>query len=99
MRYNDRVTLLIKANGEPRYNPTLGKRVGGEVKKDVVPCNISEQGIELSNLLDEKLDLDRRIVRLRHSVKKVDRVLIKDKAYRVVTSRNKALYVEEIVND
>ncbi|WP_270990110.1 hypothetical protein [Streptococcus agalactiae] len=99
MRYNDRVTLLIKANGEPRYDPTLGKRVGGEVKKDVVPCNISEQGIELSNMLAEKLDLDRRVVRLRHDVKNISKVFISDKAYRVVTKRNRALYVEELPND
>ncbi|MCD0093154.1 hypothetical protein ACFKJ4_06520 [Streptococcus agalactiae] len=99
MRDNDRVTLLIKVDGEPHYDPALGRRVGGEVIKKIVSCNISEQGIELSNMLAEKLDLDRRVVRLRHDVKNISKVFISDKAYRVVTKRNRALYVEELSND
>lgn len=98
MRDNDRVILMVKTNGVAHYDPVLGKKVGGETTEKIVSCNISEQGIQLTNALEEKMELDTRIVRLREDVPNVDKVFIKDKPYRVVTRRNKALYVEEIPN-
>lgn len=98
MRYADRVTLLVKSETEPYYDPDLGRMVGDEPTELVLPCHISEQGFELKTQLDEKLELDARIVRLRQDVPAVDKVLIEGKPYRVVVKRHKALYVEEIAN-
>lgn len=98
MRYADRVILLVKSDTEPRYDPDLGKMVGEEPKELILPCHISEQGFELKTQLDEKLELDARIVRLREDVPRVEKVLINNKPYRVVVKRHKALYVEEITN-
>lgn len=96
MRYDKRVTVLIKSSVEPYYDPDLGQMVGDSPKELILPCHVSEQGLELREQLNEKLELDAYIIRLRQEVAHVDKVILNGKHYRVVTKRAKTLYVEEV---
>ena len=40
MRFDKRVTLILKSKEKPYYDPELGKMVGGGTTKKVVPANV-----------------------------------------------------------
>ena len=67
MRESERVELVFQA-GKPKYDPELGRMSNAEPTKKVLPCFISELGLELKVKLLEKVDVDAKILRFNHVV-------------------------------
>lgn len=99
MRYADRAILIISTNeAESVYDPELGRLIDSEIKQKELPCCISHQSLELGTKLNENLTVNTLIVRFRHKIPKVDKLMVKNRLYKVITRRHNTLYVEEVVN-
>ncbi len=51
MRFDKRVTLILKSKEKPYYDTELGKMVGGSTTEKVVPANIGPISAKLQSLL------------------------------------------------
>lgn len=101
MRHDKRVTLVSES--KKRYDPDLGKMVGGERTEKVVPCHISPVRSELINQLGDKLADVTSVVKIGQYRGKVDRLIIDGRPFYIVKSANhglhgQAFYVAEVQN-
>lgn len=104
MRYNQRVTLVLRGEGEERYDYNLGRIVGPDPVTKVVACHISNQGLQTQTTFTDKLALDAKIVRLKQVHDNIEYVLINDRKYAISMSRiindfEMALYVNEVLEN
>ena len=67
MRESERVELVFQA-GKPKYDPELGRMSNAEPTKKVLPCFISELGLELKVKLLDKVDVDAKVLRFNHVI-------------------------------
>lgn len=102
MRESERVELVFQ-DGKPKYDPELGRMSNAEPTKKVLPCFISELGLELKvNLLD-KVDVDAKVLRFNHVVNgPISSIVVADKRYKVISRKNPerrstVLYVAEVI--
>ncbi|EFM30291.1 hypothetical protein [Streptococcus gallolyticus] len=105
MREVQRATLILES-GKPRYNPETGRMEGKEPQEIVVPCFVSDMGIELKNqLLDNKSNVDAKIMRANVPITQpIASVNIGGKKYYVINRkgffyRRSAIYLSEVNND
>nr|DAQ59146.1 MAG TPA: head closure knob [Caudoviricetes sp.] len=100
MRESERVELVFQAE-KPKYDPELGRMTNAEPKKKVLPCFISELGLELKVKLLDKVDVDAKVLRFNHVITgPISSVIISGKRYKVVSRktperRSTVLYVAE----
>ena len=104
MRYNQRVTLVLKGNGEERYDYDLGLMVGPKPVTKVVACHISNQGLQIQTTFTDKLALDAKIIRLKQVYDNIDHVLINGRKYAISMKRHvndfeMVLYVNEVLEN
>lgn len=99
MRYDKRVTLLVKS--EKHYDPKLGKFVaGGQVEK-TVPCHVSPVRSELVSQLGDALKDVSLVVRIRQYVGKVDSLVLDGRSFSIVKTAQHGrmglvFYVKEV---
>ena len=101
MRECHRARFITKKNA--RYDVELGMMIDEGVEEVVLPCFISDMGMELKNQLFNKVNVDGKIIRLNKPyLKSFDYVNINDKMY-VETLMNKGfmnrrniIYVGEV---
>ena len=67
MRESERVELVFQAE-KSKYDPELGRMSNAEPIKKVLPCFISELGLELKVKLLEKVDVDAKVLRFNHVI-------------------------------
>ncbi|WP_270743527.1 hypothetical protein [Streptococcus infantarius] len=97
MRFDKRVTLILKSKEKPYYDAELGKMVGGDTTKKVVPANISPISIATQSLLGDKLKEATTIVRVRNCKDKVDSLSIDGQSFSIVSNSNSnVFYVSEV---
>ena len=102
MRESERVELVFQA-GKPKYDPELGQMSNSEPTKKVLPCFISELGLELKVKLLDKIDVDAKILRFNHVINgPISSVVIAGKRYKVISRktperRSTVLYVTEVM--
>lgn len=102
MRESERVELVFQA-GKPKYDPELGRMSNAEPTKKVLPCFISELGLELKIKLLDKVDVDAKILRFNHVINgSISSVVIAGKRYKVISQktperRSTVLYVTEVM--
>ena len=102
MRESERVELVFQAE-KPKYDPELGRMTNAEPKKKVLPCFISELGLELKVKLLDKVDVDAKILRFNHVVTgPISSVIISGKRYKVISQKiperhSTVLYVAEVM--
>ena len=102
MRESERVELVFQA-GKPKYDPELGRMSNAEPTKKVLPCFISELGLELKVKLLDKVDVDAKILRFNHVINgPISSVVIAAKQYKVLSRktpdrRATVLYVAEVM--
>lgn len=104
MRYNQRVTLVINDKRDEHYDYDLGRMVGSEPIKKVVPCHISNQGLQTQTAFTDKLALDAKIIRFKGIYNNIDYVLLQEKKYliamtRVINDFEMAIYVNEALEN
>lgn len=88
MRYADLVTLKFKDDKTKRYDPELGKMVGGAVETKEVHCNVTGASLELKSKLGDLLNATSIVVRFRHPIDKpVDTLVYGSDIYKPVTVR------------
>lgn len=102
MRESERVELVFQA-GKPEYDPELGRMSNAEPTKKVLPCFISELGLELKVKLLDKVDVDAKILHFNHVINgPISSVVIAGKRYKVISRktperRSTVLYVTEVI--
>lgn len=102
MRESERVELVFQA-GKPKYDPELGRMTNAEPTKKVLPCFISELGLELKVKLLDKVDADAKVLRFNHVINgPISSIVIANKRYKVISQKNPerrstALYVTEVI--
>lgn len=102
MRESERVELVFQA-GKPKYDPELGRMSNAEPTKKVLPCFISELGLELKVKLLDKVDVDAKVLRFNHVVNgPISSIVIAGKRYKVISRKNPerrstVLYVAEVM--
>ena len=102
MRESERVELVFQAE-KPKYDPELGRMSNSEPTKKVLPCFISELGLELKVKLLDKVDVDAKVLRFNHVINgPVSSVIIANKRYKVISRKNPelrstVLYVAEVM--
>ena len=102
MRESERVELVFQA-GKPKYDPELGRMSNTEPIKKVLPCFISELGLELKVKLLDKVDVDAKLLRFNHVITgSISSVIISGKRYKVISrktpeQRSTVLYVAEVM--
>lgn len=101
MRFDKRCTLVFKQ--KRKYDPELGKMVGGSTTEKVVPANIGPISAKLINLLGDKLNEATTVVRVRNCKEKVDSLVIDGQPYYIVDNPKHingmtAFYVSEVKN-
>ena len=102
MRESERVELVFQAE-KPKYDPELGRISNAEPTKKVLPCFISELGLELKVKLLDKVDVDAKILRFNHVLtESISSVIISGKRYKVISRktperRSTVLYVAEVM--
>lgn len=107
MRESERVELVFQA-GKPKYDPELGQMSNAEPTKaeptkKVLPCFISELGLELKVKLLDKVDVDAKILRFNHVINgPISSAIIAGKRYKVISRktperRSTVLYVAEVM--
>lgn len=102
MRENNRVTIIFKG-ADKRYDARLGKMVEGQAKQLVLPCHLSDMGIELKNQLLGKANVDAKVLRFNRPIGgAIERVLIDDRPFVIVNrkgfyNRQAVLYVSEVL--
>lgn len=100
MRESERVEIVFQA-GKPKYDPELGQMSNVEPTKKVLPCFISELGLELKVKLLDKVDVDAKVLRFNHVINgSISSVVIAGKCYKVISQKNPerrstVLYVAE----
>lgn len=95
MRTNDRVTLVKR--GKSEYDPILGEEVEQGAERIIVPCRVTDLGIERSVELFGDYTERRMIVRFdRVPMVEFDYLEYQNEEYKLLseTIRGKALYVE-----
>lgn len=102
MREANRATLVLKGS-KPAYNPETGKVDNGSAQEVVVPCFVSEMGLELKNqLLNNKLNVDAWIMRVNKPIAGfVESVKLHEKKYYIINrktfyKRREAIYLSEV---
>ena len=102
MREANRATLVLKGS-KPAYNPGTGKVDNGTAQEVVVPCFVSEMGLELKNqLLNNKLNVDAWIMRVNKPIaSSVESVKLHEKKYYIINrktfyKRREAIYLSEV---
>lgn len=103
MRYDKRVTLVLKGTEKTRYDPDLGKMAGTGATEKVVPANIGPISARLQNLLGDKLKEATTVVRVRHCKEQVDSLWIDGRPFSIVDYPKHAngmtiFYVSEVKN-
>ncbi|MTS09262.1 hypothetical protein GMC95_06900 [Streptococcus parasanguinis] len=101
MRESERVELVFQSE-KPKYDPELGRMSNAEPTKKVLPCFISELGLELKVKLLDKVDVDAKVLRFNHVINgPISSIVIADKRYKVVSRKNPerstVLYVAEVM--
>lgn len=101
MRFDKRVTLILKSKEKPYYDTESGKMVGGGTTKKAVPANIGPISAKLQSLLGDKLKEATAVVRVRSCKDKVDSLLIDGQLFSIVdnpkhASRLTVFYVSEV---
>lgn len=102
MRESERVELVFQAE-KPKYDPELGRMSNAEPTKKVLPCFISELGLELKVKLLDKVDVDAKILRFNHVINgPISSAIIAGKRYKVISRktperRSTVLYVAEVM--
>lgn len=102
MRESERVELVFQA-GKPKYDPELGQMSNAEPTKKVLPCFISELGLELKVKLLDKVDVDAKVLRFNHVINgPISSIVIAGKRYKVISQKNPerrstVLYVVEVM--
>lgn len=103
MRESERVELVFQAE-KPKYDPELGRMSNAEPKKKVLPCFISELGLELKIKLLDKVDVDAKVLRFNNVITgSISSVIISGKRYKVISRkaperRSTVLYVAEVMS-
>lgn len=102
MREANRATLVLKGS-KPAYNPETGKVDNGTAQEVVVPCFVSEMGLELKNqLLNNKLNVDAWIMRVNKPIAGfVESVKLHEKKYYIINRKTfykqrEAIYLSEV---
>jgi hypothetical protein len=102
MRESERVELVFQTE-KPKYNPELGRMSNAEPTKKVLPCFISELGLELKVKLLDKVDVDAKVLRFNNVITgSISSVIISGKRYKVISRktperRSTVLYVAEVM--
>lgn len=102
MRESERVELVFQS-GKPKYDPELGRMSNAEPTKKVLPCFVSELGLELKVKLLDKVDVDAKVLRFNHVITgSISSVIISGKRYKVISRktperRSTVLYVAEVM--
>lgn len=102
MRESERVELVFQTE-KPKYDPELGRMTNAEPTKKVLPCFISELGLELKVKLLDKVDVDAKVLRFNHVITgSISSVIISGKRYKVISRktperRSTVLYVAEVM--
>lgn len=102
MRESERVELVFQAE-KPKYDPELGRMTNAEPTKKVLPCFISELGLELKVKLLDKVDVDAKVLRFNHVITgSISSVIISGKRYKVISRKTPErrftiLYVAEVM--
>lgn len=101
MRFDKRVTLILKSKEKSYYDPESGKMVGGGTTKKAVPANIGPISAKLQSLLGDKLKEATTVVRVRNCKDKVDSLLIDGQLFSIVdnpkhANRLTVFYVSEV---
>lgn len=104
MRYTDTVILKYQNDKTPkRYDPTLGRMVGGEEWRKEVKCNVTGASLELQAKLGGVLNATSLVVRFRSPVTvSVTSVEYQGSKYTPVTARGylagrSVLYINKAV--
>ena len=103
MRESERVELVFQTE-KPKYDPELGRMSNAEPTKKVLPCFISELGLELKVKLLDKVDVDAKVLRFNHVITgSISSVIISGKRYKVISrktpeQRSTVLYVAEVMS-
>lgn len=104
MRANQRIKVFLK--GEPKhYDTTLGKMVGGDDRIRIIPCFVSDMGMELKSQLFDKVSIDAKVIRFNHqNIEKIARVVIGEKPYAIISQKQfvngqSILYVSEVIQN
>lgn len=95
MNLADRITFI--SGGRKKYNYKTGQYEGAEVNKTVVPCFVSDLGLDRSKEVFGDYEKDRKIVRLSISYNEpYDSVEYNGLPYKVISHRlnNKVMYIE-----
>lgn len=102
MREANRATLVLKGS-KPAYNLETGKVDNATAQEVVVPCFVSEMGLELKNqLLNNKLNVDAWIMRVNKPIAgSVESVKLHEKKYYIINrktfyKRREAIYLSEV---
>lgn len=102
MRESERVELVFQVE-KPKYDPELGRMSNAEPTKKVLPCFISELGLELKVKLLDKVDVDAKVLRFNNVITgSISSVIISGKRYKVISRktperRSTVLYVAEVL--
>lgn len=103
MRESERVELVFQTE-KPKYDPELGRMSNAEPTKKVLPCFISELGLELKVKLLDKVDVDAKVLRFNNVITgSISSVIISGKRYKVISRkaperRSTVLYVAEVMS-
>lgn len=103
MRETQRATVFY-TSGCKKYDPELGRMVGGVSKSETLPCHYSDMGLELKNQLLGKVDVDAKTVRFNQAIHGgIDYIVISNKNYRVLNrqsfyGRRSSIHIGEVQN-
>lgn len=87
MRTAQRIRLVIETMDEV-YNPDTGSYEGGTANEVVLPCFISDLGLERSMVVFGDYRKERKVVRLlRPYTNKVDYAMFDNQKYRIIIER------------
>nr|WP_205397283.1 hypothetical protein [Streptococcus lutetiensis] len=102
MRESNRATLVLKAS-KPVYNTETGKMDKGTAQEVVVPCFVSDMGLQLKNqLLNNKLNVGAKVMRVNKPVSgSVESVKVDGKTFYIINrksfyKRREAIYLSEV---
>lgn len=102
MRESNRATLVLKG-GKPVYNAETGRMDKGTAQEVVVPCFVSDMGLQLKNqLLNNKLNVGAKVMRVNKPISgSVESVKVDGKTFYIINrksfyKRREAIYLSEV---
>lgn len=89
MRYADKVVLKFNDKTQQRYDPALGRMIGGEEQTKTVSCNVTGASLELQAKLGELLNTNSIVIRLRGPIPSgIDTIEYNGNRYKPTTTKS-----------